>query len=393
MRRERRFVLFVSERADFFGGGQRSLFDLAHALRSAPDRIPGTGGSSRYEPLVLLPGDGPLAAACARAGISTAFLPLPPVAGGLLYAAPRALASLARLAHRHDVVLLHSDSPRTALYAGTAAGLLDRPHLWHVRASRPSSEFADAALLALSDLVVAVSRAAARRSAALTGSPRVRVVPTGLRPPACRPRSEARALLRVPEDAYVAGVVGRVEPDKGIEEAVAALSVLRTIRPDAHLVFVGPVDEASASARELRRFAEQQGVAPAVHLAGDQDDAATLLSAFDVLLHPSRHEALPRAVLEALHAGTPVVAAAVGGVPEAIQDGKTGLLVPPRDAARLGEAAGRLARDPLLAASLATAGRERARSLFSLEKMTGAITGIYDELLGGAASSAHQEAA
>jgi glycosyltransferase involved in cell wall biosynthesis len=393
VRRERRVVLFVSERADFFGGGQRSLFDLAHALRSAPDRTAGTNAIFRYEPLVLLPGDGPLAAACSRAGIATTFLPLPPVAGGLLFAAPRALASLARLAHRHDVALLHSDSPRTALYAGTAAGLLDRPHLWHVRASRPSSEFADAALLALSDQVVAVSRAAARRSAALSSSPRVRVVPTGLMPPACRPRSEARALLRVPQDAYVAGVVGRVEADKGIEEAVAALPVLRTLRPDAHLVFVGPVDEASAPARELRRFAEKHGVGPAVHLAGGHDDAATLLSAFDVLLHPSRHEALPRAVLEALHAGTPIIAAAVGGVPEAIEDGRSGLLVPPRDAARLGEAAVRLARDPRLAAALAAAGRARARSLFSLEHMTGAVTGIYDELLGEADSTGHREAA
>jgi len=393
VRRERRVVLFVSERADFFGGGQRSLFDLAHALRSAPAAASRAGGISSYEPLVLLPGDGPLAAACSRADIATTFLPLPPVAGGLLFAAPRALASLARLAHRHDVALLHSDSPRTALYAGTAAGLLDRPHLWHVRASRPSSEFADAALLALSDVIVAVSRAAAGRSAALKGSPRVRVVPTGLAPPACRPRSEARALLGVPQDAFVAGVIGRVEPDKGLEEAVAALPILRQARRDAHLVFVGPVDEASASGREVVRLAEKHGVAPAVHLAGAHDDAATLLSAFDVLLHPSRHEALPRAVLEALHAGIPVIAAAVGGLPEAIEDRRSGLLVPPRDAGRLGEAAGRLARDPWLAASLAAAGRERARSLFSLEVMTGAITGIYDELLGDAACGARQEAA
>jgi glycosyltransferase involved in cell wall biosynthesis len=386
MRRERRVILFVSERADFFGGGQRSLFDLARALLHERERTP------RCEPLVLLPGDGPLAAACAAAGIATTFLPLPPVAGGALFAAPRALAALARLAHRHDVDLFHSDSPRTALYAGTAAGLLDRPHLWHVRASRPSSEFADAALLALSDLVVAVSRAAARRSGALTRSARVRVVPTGLSPAACRSRSDARSILRLPEDAFVAGVVGRVEPDKGFEAAVAALPLLRQVRPDAQLVFVGPVHD-TPGPEGVRRLAECHGVAFAVHLAGARDDAATLLSAFDVMLHPSRHEALPRAVIEALHAGLPVIAAAVGGVPEAIEDGRSGLLVPANDAARLGEAAGRLARDPVLAASLAAAGRERARSLFSLEGMTAAIAALYAELLGDTTPGAIEEAA
>jgi len=387
VRPERRVILFVSERADFFGGGQHSLFDLARCLK---DPRPGSSG---FEPLVLLPGDGPLAAQCAGAGIATTLLPLPPVAGGALFAAPRALAALARLAHRHDVDLLHSDSPRTALYAGTVAGLLDRPHLWHLRASRPSSEFADAALLALSDLVVAVSRAAARRSAPLARSPRVRVVPTGLTPPALRPRAEARAILGVPADAFVAGVVGRVEPDKGFVEAVAALPVLKRVRPDARLVFLGPADGPSGCGAEVRRRAEVHGVADAVDLAGEHAGAASLLSAFDVLLHPSRHEALPRAVLEAMHAGVPIVAAEVGGVPEAIEDGRSGLLVPARDAARLGEAAARLARDPALASSLVAAARHRARTLFSLERMTTSMIRLYDELSGESAPGAREEAA
>jgi glycosyltransferase involved in cell wall biosynthesis len=371
VRPERRVVLFVSERADFFGGGQRSLFDLVRGL-----------SGSRFDPVVLLPGDGPLGAACAAAGIATRLLPLPAVAGGALFAAPRALAALARMALRTGADLLHSDSPRTALYAGTAAGLLDRPHLWHVRASRPSSEFADAALLALSDVVVAVSRAAARRSAPLARSPRVRVVPTGLDPSACLPRSEARARLGLPPDGFAAGVVGRVETDKGMEDAVAALPLLQEARPGARLVFLGDAD--TAQAEQVRRLAASRGVGGFVHLAGGRPEAAPLLSAFDLLLHPSHHEALPRAVLEALHAGVPVVAAAVGGVPEAIEDGTSGLLVPACDAARLGAAAARVARDPALAASLAAAGRERARRLFSLAGMTGAVQSLYDEVLGEA---------
>ena len=371
MRPERRVVLFVSERADFFGGGQRSLRDLARSLRG-----------TRFEPVVVLPGEGPLAAALAADGIATRALPLPPIAGGALFAAPRALAALASLALRTGADLLHSDSPRTALYAGTAAGLLDRPHLWHVRASRPSSEFADAARLALCDLAVAVSKAAAERSAALRRSPRVRIVPTGVPPPDCLPRPEARARLGLPAEGFVAGMVGRLEEDKGIEEAVEALPALRAARPGARLVLLG--DAEPGQAERMRRLAAERGVSDALHLPGGREAAAPLLLAFDLLLHPSRHEAMPRALLEALHAGVPVVAAAVGGIPEAIEDGVSGLLVPPRDPAGLGAAAARLARDPALAASLAGAGGERARRLFSLERMTAAVQDLYGEILGDA---------
>jgi glycosyltransferase involved in cell wall biosynthesis len=379
VRPERRVVLFVSERADFFGGGQRSLLDLARSLRG-----------TRFEPMVLLPGDGPLAAALALDGIATRALPLPPLAGGALFAAPRALAALARLALRTGADVLHSDSPRAALYAGTAAGLLDRPHLWHVRASHPSSEFADAALLALCDLAVAVSQAAAGRSAALARSPRVRVVPTGVPSPACLPRAEARARLGLPAEGFVAGMVGRLEPDKGIEEGVEALPRLLAARRDARLVLLG--DAPDGQAAWVRRLAAERGVSEAVLLPGAVAEAAPLLSAFDLLLHPSRHEALPRALLEALHAGVPIVAAAVGGVPEAIEDGVSGLLVPPRDGASLGAAAARLARDPALAASLTRAGRERARRLFSLDRMSGAVQGLYDEILGDAAGLGREAA-
>ena len=370
----RRVVLFVSERADFYGGGQRSLFDLAASLRG-----------TRFEPLVVLPGEGALAAALHGAGVATRVLPLPPLAGGALFAAPRALAALARLARRSGADLFHSDSPRTALYAGTAAGLLDRPHLWHVRASRPSSEFADAALLALCDLAVAVSRAAARRSGPLARSPRSRVVLTGVPAPSCLPRAEARARLGLPGEGFVAGMVGRVETDKGIEEAIEALPLLRAARSGARLVLLGDAEAGQAEA--VRRLAAGRGLSDAVQLAGGVPEAAPFLSAFDLLLHPSRHEALPRALLEALHAGVPVVAAAVGGIPEAIEDGASGLLVPPRDGAALGAAAARLARDPALAASLAGAGRDRARRLFSLDRMTAAVRGLYDEILGEEASA------
>jgi glycosyltransferase involved in cell wall biosynthesis len=360
----------LTEHADFYGGGQRSLRDLAEALRS-----------TAFEPVVLLPPGGPLAAALADLGIETEPLGLPALGrlGGL--AAARAAARLARLARLHRLALLHSDSPRGALYAGLAAAVLHLPHVWHVRASRPARFLPDRLLLALSRAAVAVSRAAARRSRPLRVSGKVRVIPTGLPDRERLDRRAARAALGLPGEAFVAGVVGRIERDKGVEDAVEALPSLREVAPGALLVFVGADDARQPLGGSLQRRAAALGCGGSVRLPGERPEAASLLPAFDLLLHPSRHEALPRAVLEALHAGVPVVAAAVGGVPEIIDSGSTGLLVPAGDARALGRAAATLAADPALRSRMAESGRESARARFGIAAMVRAITALYADLL------------
>ena len=363
-------VAYLSERPDLFGGGQRSLCDLVRALRGAPVR-----------PLVVVPGAGPLAESLDVCGVERVSIPLPPLLAAAGWGALMAISRLRRLILERGVDLVHSDSPRTALYGGFAARITRRRHVFHLRALRASSSGADRLLVALSDRVVAVSRAAASRSRALRTSPKVRVVHTGLHPIDFLPRHEARARLDLPRDAFVMGMVGRVEEDKGRDEALAALASVRRAAPGALLVFVGPADPEDAWTRTLLLRAASCGLARAVRLAGPQADAARLLKAFDVLVHPSRHEALPRVVIEAQFAEVPVVATAVGGVPEIIDPGRNGLLVPPRDPEALGRAAASLALDPEAGRRLARAGLQRARERFGIGRMVTEILGIYAEVL------------
>jgi len=365
-----RTIAFLSERSDLYGGGQRSLCDLAGGLR-------GRG----LRPLAILPGPGPLAEALERQGTEWAALPLPAVLslGGI--GACVALHRLVRLVRRLGVDLLHSDSPRTALYAGLAGRLLRRPHVWHLRASRASSAGSDRLLVALCDRIVSVSRAAGERSSAVRRSPKTRVVHTGLPAIQFLPRAEARAALDLPPDAFICGVVGRVEEDKGRDDALAALFAVRRVSPAALLVFLGPVDSREHWAHTCSLRAAAAGAAGAVRLLGERPEAARLLRAFDLLLHPSRHEALPRVVIEALFAEVPVVAAEVGGVPEIIEPGRSGLLVPPGDPEALGRAAAAIAASPEIGRSLARAGLQRAREHFGIERMIAEITAVYDEIL------------
>ena len=365
---DRLAILFVGERADFFGGGQRSLLDLADWLRRR-------GGA---EPKVVVPWPGPLAASLAERGIEVHHLFLPALAGPPWRVAA-AVGALARLARATGAAVLHSDAPRAALYAGLAARWVRRPHVWHLRASIPSSGAADRLLLRLSDQVVAVSRAAAARSAALSASTRVRVVPTGIEPPLLLDRRAAREALGLPHDRFVAGLVGRLEPDKGGEDAVRALPALRRAEPRALLAFLGEADGRDDWPLTFRLRIAASGLGDAVRFLGGRPDAARLLPAFDLLLHPSRHEALPRVLIEALWAGVPAVAYAVGGVGEVLAQDAGGVLVPARDAAAFAETAAALAADPERRRALALAGRARAPE-FDIERMGRAILDLYARL-------------
>lgn len=363
-------VGLLSERTDLFGGGQRSVRDLARTLQG-----------SEVEPLVILPGPGALMRELENARLPFAVTPLPPwrAAGGA--AALRALARLITLVRRHGLDLIHTDAPRTALYGGLAALITRRGHVWHLRASRPSSPLADRVLLSLSDAVVAVSHAAGRRSPALRASGKVRVIATGL--PSFTPldRRAARAELGLPREGMVVGVVGRVEPDKGADDALSAFLTLRAAVPDAAIAFLGPVDAQDPWIIRLRLRAATLGLSESIRFLGERAEASTLLRAFDLVLHASRHEALPRVLIEALFAQIPVVAVAVGGVPEVIVSGETGLLVPPGDPVALGRAAARVAGDATLRARLTVAGLARGRALFTTEVMRTAILSLYETLV------------
>jgi len=364
-------VLLVSERADFYGGGQRSLLDLATILAEAGGR-----------PVVVLPGGGPLDDALQHAGIPVRHLVLPPVRPARGLVAMRTVRALASLARAEGAAVLHSDAPRAALYAGLAARLAGRAHVWHLRASVGGPVFADRMLIRLSDRIIAVSQAAAHRSVALRHARQVRVVPTGIRPPDVLDRRTARALLDLPQERLVLGVVGRVEPDKGGEDALAVLAGVRDAVPGAMLVFLGAVDPESAWPMTLRLRAAALGILDDIRFAGERPMAARLLRAFDLVLHPSRHEALPRVLIEAAHAAVPVAAYAVGGVPEIVMEGVTGLLAPARDIAALGAAAVRLATDTTLRRDMGRAATGRAAERFSLEAMGRAVMQVHLEAAG-----------
>jgi glycosyltransferase involved in cell wall biosynthesis len=189
-------------------------------------------------------------------------------------------------------------------------------------------------------------------------------------------RSAMRASLGLPADAPVAGVIARLTEQKGhryLFEALAATPALS----DVHLLVVGggPLEG------DLRSHVASLGLTARVHFLGARRDLGDLLGAIDVFVMPSLWEGLPLSLVLAMGAAVPSVATAVAGIPEVIDDGRTGVLVPPGDAAALGAALGRLFTDPAFRAQLAQAGRESVLPRFGVDRYVSSVTQLYDQLL------------
>ena len=202
----------------------------------------------------------------------------------------------------------------------------------------------------------------------------------------------------IPDGAPIVGVVARLEPEKGHPTLLEAWPRVLERVPNAHLLIVGEGsrrEALEAQAQELGLMqlqASPSGAATAavrpttpnsVTFTGRRDDIPSVTAALDVAVLPSYREAQGLSILEAMALSRPVVASNVGGIPEMIENGETGLLVPPHDAEALGDAIARLLSDHPLADTLARAGHDLVYERFCVELMVRAIETIYDESVEG----------
>jgi glycosyltransferase involved in cell wall biosynthesis len=354
-------------------GGQVVALQLARAARAAG-----------HEVSFVAPAAGPFTELAERDSFRVDLLDL-----NRTYRIGEALR-LARLlrARRTDVLHTHAGIAANTLgrVAARLAGAAVVSHM-HIENYFPASRPRAAVHRALDNLtarlsarIVAVSDDT-RRALARQGYPalRMEVVHNGLDlnglPHGRRPG--LRSELGVPDEAPLVGEIARLCAVKGQRELIGAMAEV----PDARLVLVGrDLEEGGAYLGELEEHAARLGVAERVVFAGYRDDAHEVLEELDVVALPSWTEGLPVVVLEALAHARPVVATPVGGTPELVIDGETGLLVPPRDPAALAAAIRRLLEDPALAQRLGAAGRALVEQRFSERQMTERVLAIYEEV-------------
>jgi glycosyltransferase involved in cell wall biosynthesis len=234
------------------------------------------------------------------------------------------------------------------------------------------------------DAVIAVSEATARFQRLFNRVPaaRLHVVHGFVEPPPRLPDEAGRETLRgrlgIGPGERVVGTAARLVPAKGVGDLLRAVARLRQ-RVPAVLVVAGSGEKAF----EERLRTEALRLAVPVRWLGFRDDLQQLLPAFDVFATASRREALGMAALEAMAAGVPVVATRVGGLPEVVEDGVTGLLVPRRDAAAFAAALEKVLLDEDLAQAMGSAGRRRVLAGFTVQSQVPRIEDVLERTARG----------
>jgi glycosyltransferase involved in cell wall biosynthesis len=184
----------------------------------------------------------------------------------------------------------------------------------------------------------------------------------------------------IPTDALVALCVSNFYPYKGHEELVEAAARVVPAFPNVIFLMVG---RDSGTMEATRARVRERGIEGSVRFVGSRTDVPDLLRASDLFVHPSREEGFSNAILEAMAAGLPVVACNVGGNPEAVVDGVTGRLVPPRDPVRFAGAIVELIEAESKRKIFGEAGLRRAAERFSLDRMVGEMEFLYESLARG----------
>ena len=371
MRRTMHKILYVDSSAGIFGGGQVSLLELLRNL-----------DKSRFCPRVALPERKRLAEEVARLGIEYHLMELPTLKTLNIIRPVKSLARLVRFLKGGEIELIHTNTPRAAIYGGIAGRLVGIPMVLHARIPLAGG-ILDRFLASLATKVIVVSQAVAQRYKWLPPK-KTALIYNGVDLARFRPgpREEGiRDRYGITGEEVAIGMVGRFSPEKGHTVLVSALASVIPADQKVKVLLVGNKD--NVWAQELEEEIEKKGLGAHFVFTGFAEDIPGLMRALDIFCLPSLSEGFSRALLEAMACGLPAIATEVGGNAEIVQDGKNGILVPCQDSGALAQAIVQLLRDPELRATLGRAAHQTVEKGFSSTVNARRTEAVYEEILAG----------
>jgi len=375
-------ILYVITKSNF-GGAQRYVYDLAINLRG-------------YDVAVALGGNGVLNEKLTASGIRTCS-----VASLQRDISPTkdigSFGNLYSIIKKEQPDIIHLNSPKAgglgafacrflnaSRYTLHATRIIYTVHGWAFNEDRPFYErvairFFSWLTTLLCHKIILLSQ---REYTQALGFPFVKnklvLIPLGIKPPVYFSREKARELLNVTQPfdiskGCVIGTIAELHPNKGLTFLIDAMAVVVKKHPNTVCVIIGDGQDRKA----LESLIKEKQLEHTVFLVGYMDEASQYLKAFDIFVLPSIKEGLPYAILEAGLASLPVIATPVGGIPEIIENKKSGLLVPPKNSTELANAISSLIGHEKDRASYGSALNQSVSQKFSFDKMLAATENLY----------------
>ena len=358
------------------GGAEVSLFHLlAHLDREI------------FHPIVALPGCGPLVDRLNELDVETITAPLDRLRITNPIPFVRAAIDIGRIIARERIDLVHSNLTFCNPHAVTSARIRGVPSVCHVRHLVTRSFFLEK-LMPFADVLIANSHATADSFRPFVRqSQRVEVIYNALDIEQFRASAQGvdlRERLEISKETFVLGLVSRINQQKGHHVLIKALSRVVQSYPDVLLLIAGDttIDGSETYLEQLRTLLGELQLTSRVNFMGFVRQVAQIYQAIDLLVLPALfEEGFGRCSVEAMALGKPVVASRVGGVPEVVVDGITGLLVPPNEPDSLANAILKLACDRKLAQWMGEKGQKRVEQEFAIGEHVAAIEAVYQSLL------------
>ena len=400
MKSKKKVMYVITKSA--WGGAQRYVFDLAANL-----------SKELFDVAVACGGSGPLAAKLQAAGIRA--INVPGLERDINFTKEmRSLFSLLKIFVREKPDVIHLNSSKVGGLGAVAgfickfpslirylprsirqSGLLRGPlspriiftaHGWAFNEDRPRWQKSGIKFLSwlasiFQDKVIVISQADFDSARELMPARKLVMIPHGIAQPNFFTREEARRVISQKigrafnSDDLIIGSVAELNDNKGLKYLTEAMHLIKTENPVRGLraVVIGDGE----GRIQLQSHIDSRGLSATVFLAGFMPEAARLLKAFDIFVLPSLKEGRPYVIMEAMAAGLPVVASSVGGVPDLIEDGKSGFLTKAKDSKDLAAAIGKLTGEAHTRSGLGGEALEQANQQFNLAKMVFAVTAVY----------------
>lgn len=362
-------ILYLANSGEIFGGGQISLLGLIKGLNQG-----------RFHPFVVCPADGSLVDELSKMGVETQIIRMETLRNLNIFSWMRTIHRLIQLIKGIKIDLIHSNGSRATIYGGIAARLTNTPLIWHVRIA-DSDRLLDKLLARLAAKIIVISKAVGKRFDWLKNKEeKIVVIYNGIDLEKFNPwingekiREEFHLSFQTP----LVGIVGRLDWYKGHGYFLQAAKKIAEAIPDTHFLIVGDGEYK----KRLENIRKELGLNENVLFTGNREDIPQILAGIDIFLLSSVSEGFGRSVAEAMACGKPVVATRAGGIPEIVVDGRTGILVPPRDSNAMACAIIELLKDREKGKDMGRKGRKRVEGFFSIERNVRETELVYQTVL------------